>query len=132
MVLFNLFKNKKQDERKERKGARAVEEVKKGTSAPAKSEKALGWSGGFLIAPHNTEKSSGLAKLHQYVFRVAPRANKHTIASAVEKKYGVTVIRVNTMNVSGKRVRLGKREGRSSGFKKAMVTLKEGQTIEMQ
>jgi large subunit ribosomal protein L23 len=44
----------------------------------------------------------------------------------------VNVIRVNTMNVRGKRVRIGKREGMSPGFKKAIVTLQEGQAIEIQ
>ncbi|MDO8600715.1 MAG: 50S ribosomal protein L23 [bacterium] len=85
-----------------------------------------------MIAPHVTEKSSGLAGFRQFVFRVSLDANKLTIARAVEKKYGVTVIRVNTLNVHGKRVRVGKTEGRSPGFKKAIVTLKEGQSIEIQ
>lgn len=85
-----------------------------------------------MVAPHVTEKSSRLGSTNQYVFRVVRSANKIEIARSVEKKYGVNVLRVNTMNVRGKRVRVGRREGRTPGFKKAMVTLKEGQTIEIQ
>lgn len=128
--MFKIFKTKKPDERKKEEKPRVVE--KKESVETVKPQKALGWSGGILMAPHVTEKSSRLGALRQYVFRVAPRANKIEIAQAVEKKYGVNVIRVNTMNVYGKRVRIGKRDGRSPGFKKAMVTLKEGQTIEIQ
>lgn len=130
--MFKVFKNKKQDERKEEKKASVTEDAKKETVVSEKPPKSLGWSGGVLMAPHVTEKSSGLNTLRQYTFRTAPGANKNMIADAVEKKYGVRVSRVNTMIVPGKRVRIGKREGRSPGFKKAIVTLKEGQTIEIQ
>lgn len=134
MALPNPFKRKKPSDagKTKEKKAPAAEESKVEMPVPEKSQKALGWSGGILTAPHVTEKSSGLAGLHQYVFRVSPEANKLAIARAVEKKYGVAVVRVNTLNVHGKRVRVGKTEGRSPGFKKAIVTLKEGQSIEAQ
>lgn len=134
MALFNPFKNKKQNERKDRKDPSVVREKKKDaeTVETTKPQKSLGWSGGILLAPHTTEKSTAAAKRNQHMFRVSPDANKIMIADAVEKKYGVNVVRVNTMNVQGKRVRIGKREGRSPGFKKAMVTIQEGQAIEIQ
>jgi large subunit ribosomal protein L23 len=133
-MKFNVFKRKKQEERPDARKTSAVEIEgnKKEIAETKKPAKPSGWSGGVLAAPHMTEKSSGLAGFRQFVFRVSVDANKIAIARAVEKKYGVNVIRVNTMNVRGKRVRIGKREGMSPGFKKAIVTLQEGQAIEIQ
>ncbi len=86
MVSFNVFKRKKLPDAEitKEKKALAIEEKKQETKA-LKPQRALGWSGGILIAPHVTEKSSGLAGLRQFVFRVSPDANKITIARAVEK-----------------------------------------------
>ncbi|MBI2582673.1 50S ribosomal protein L23 [Candidatus Azambacteria bacterium] len=69
--------------------------------------------------------------MRQYVFRVAPRANKIEIARAVENLYGVTVIRVGTVRVPGKVRRRGRYAGFRPGYKKAIVTLKEGESIEL-
>lgn len=80
-----------------------------------------------------TEKGTFLKEtVNQYVFRVAPRANKIDIRRAVEALFEVHVTNVNTMNRAGKR----KRErtwtyGRTSRWKKAVVTLKDGDTIEI-
>jgi large subunit ribosomal protein L23 len=80
-----------------------------------------------------TEKGSLLTEKHnQYVFRVHPKANKIQIKQAVEKLFGKKVERVNTMNYAGKK----KRErtasfGHKSDWKKAVVTLKEGEKIEL-
>ena len=79
-----------------------------------------------------TEKSSILSeKQNKYVFRVSPRANKIQIKDAVERLFKKTVVDVNTCNYAGKR----KRErslnyGRKPHWKKAIVTLKEGDKIE--
>lgn len=80
-----------------------------------------------------TEKSNKLsAELGQYTFEVAPKANKNQIAEAVEKTFKVTVTRVNTQNYRGKnkRSRLG-RPSTTSDYKKAIVTLKAGDKIEL-
>lgn len=80
-----------------------------------------------------TEKSNKLsAELGQYTFEVAGNANKHQIAQAVEKTFKVTVMRVNTQNYRGKnkRSRLG-RPSTTSDYKKAIVTLKAGDKIEL-
>ncbi len=80
-----------------------------------------------------TEKSNKLsAELGQYTFEVAIGANKTAIAQAVEKTFKVTVTRVNTQNYTGKNKR--SRQGRpstTSDFKKAIVTLKAGDKIEL-
>ena len=66
-----------------------------------------------------------------YLFRVHPEANKIEIAEAVEKIFTVNVTNVRTMNRKGKPKRMGRFEGRRPGWKKAVVTLKSGQTIEV-
>lgn len=80
-----------------------------------------------------TEKSNKLSsELGQYTFEVFPDANKHAIAEAVEKTFKVTVTRVNTQNCGGKNKK--SRQGRpstTSEYKKAIVTLKKGDKIEL-
>ena len=80
-----------------------------------------------------TEKSNKLsANYSQYTFEVAPAATKHIVRAAVEQTFKVTVTRVNIQNVRGKnkRSRQG-RPSRTSDYKKAIVTLKEGDKIEL-
>jgi len=80
-----------------------------------------------------TEKASLMGeKLNKYVFRVAPRANKLQIKNAIEKLFNKKVVAVNTCNYAGKK----KRErtanfGRKAHWKKAIVTLKEGDKIDL-
>ena len=63
-------------------------------------------------------------------FIVSKDANKIQIKESVEKSFKVSVLKVRTMNVRGKKKRLGRHEGRKSSWKKALVTLKAGETIE--
>lgn len=77
-----------------------------------------------------TEKGESLAPLNKYLFEVDRRSNKIEIRRAVEDLYNVKVKTVNVMNVPGKRKRLRYKEGMTSGWKKAIVTLKEGSKIE--
>jgi large subunit ribosomal protein L23 len=80
-----------------------------------------------------TEKSNKLSsELGQYTFEVDPAATKHTVAAAVERAFKVTVRRVNIQNYAGKNKR--SRQGQpsvTSDFKKAIVTLKTGDKIEL-
>ena len=80
-----------------------------------------------------TEKSNKLSsELGQYTFEVFPNATKHSVAAAVEKAFKVTVTRVNIQNYRGKNKR--SRQGRpsvTSDYKKAIVTLKAGDKIEL-
>jgi large subunit ribosomal protein L23 len=86
----------------------------------------------IIIAPIITEKSYKLAQeQNKYTFKVHPDANKIEIKNAVEKLFKVKVTSVNTINVKPKRKRLGKFEGKTSSWKKAIVTLKEGDKIEL-
>ena len=78
----------------------------------------------IIIAPVITEKSmSGIAD-KKYTFKVAKDASKYEIADAVEELFKVDVAKVNTINVRGKARRMGRYEGYTASWKKAVVTLK--------
>jgi large subunit ribosomal protein L23 len=85
-----------------------------------------------LRKPLLTEKIARIQDKHnQYAFVVDPLANKIEIKRAVELKYSVTVLDVNTMTVRGKVKRLGRFQGQRANWKKAVVTLKAGDHIEL-
>jgi large subunit ribosomal protein L23 len=89
---------------------------------------------GILKRPLVTEKMTELQDKRQYAFEVEHTASKIDIARAVEKKFNVKVLSVRTMNYKGKAktqmTRKGRFTGRASSWKKAVVTLKEGDKIE--
>ncbi|MEG2163264.1 MAG: 50S ribosomal protein L23 [Bacteroidales bacterium] len=89
----------------------------------------------IIIKPIVTEKMTRMSeKLNRYGFRVDPDANKPQIKKAVEEMYNVTVISVNTMNYNGKNksryTKSGLIQGKTAAYKKALVTLKEGESID--
>ncbi len=84
----------------------------------------------ILIRPLITEKSTQLMEDGKYVFVVARKANKIEIAKAVAEVFNVKVADVNTVNVSGKLKRMGRFVGKRSDYKKAIVKLAPGETIE--
>jgi len=85
----------------------------------------------IIQEPLITEKGSNLStKENKYFFRVDPKANKIEIKEAVEKIFNVKVASVNTLNVLGKMKRVRYRQGRTSNWKKAIVTLAQGQKID--
>ncbi len=81
--------------------------------------------------PLITEKGMGIAAMGKYAFEVDPKANKIEIAEAVHTIFGVDVVKVNTLNVKPKLKRYGRFEGKTGGMKKAYVTLKPGQRIQI-
>jgi len=88
-----------------------------------------------VYGPLITERSYALYQQNRYTFRVAKEATKPEIARALEEQYeaqGIKVMGVNTLNMRGKTRRTGQRgiTGRTSDWKKAIVTLKEGQRLE--
>lgn len=83
----------------------------------------------ILMEPWITEAATQLAEMNKYVFRVAPKASKIQIKKSVEELYGVTVLSVKTINIHSKTRIRGKVAGKKSGFKKAIVSLKEGDSI---
>ncbi len=85
----------------------------------------------IILAPHVTEKSAIVADSHsQYVFKVAKDSKKPEIKDAVEFLFNVNVKSVSTINMKGKTKRFGMNFGKRNDWKKAFVTLEEGQEIE--
>ncbi|KAB2837710.1 50S ribosomal protein L23 [bacterium] len=85
----------------------------------------------IIRRPLITEKGTQLRELqNQYLFEVDHRANKHQIKGAVEKLFGVHVEDVKTLVTRGKIKRVGRSIGKRSNWKKAYITLKEGEKIE--
>ncbi|MCM1348752.1 MAG: 50S ribosomal protein L23 [Firmicutes bacterium] len=89
----------------------------------------------ITIKPIVTEKATQLTdKLNRYTFRVSPDANKYQIKTLVEQIYGVKVVKVNTAVVRGKNksrwTKSGLLRGKTEAYKKAFITVEEGQTID--
>ncbi len=84
----------------------------------------------IVIGPHVTEKATNGAAHGAYVFRVSAHANKTAIKYAIEKLYKVHVRKVHVLHVPAKKRQVGRYEGVKSGFKKAVVTLRPGDTID--
>lgn len=87
------------------------------------------------IQPIVSEKANAISEsTNRYSFKVSPDANKHQIKDAVEKLYDVKVVGVSTMNYDGKKkqryTKSGILRGKMAAFKKAVVTVAEGQTID--
>lgn len=98
--------------------------------APANVGKASGQTLRVIVRPMVTEKSATAQSMNRtYSFVVDKTANKTQIMAAVKELYGVDPIAIRVLNVEGHRVRFGKGEGKRSDFKKAMVTLKKGDSI---
>jgi large subunit ribosomal protein L23 len=85
----------------------------------------------IIRRPIITERASGLQEgQNKYVFEVLSRANKVDIRRAVESQFDVDVIKINTSNVHGKAKRLGRFQGRRPSWKKAVVTLADGHSLD--
>ncbi|MHB2018104.1 MAG: 50S ribosomal protein L23 [Candidatus Xenobia bacterium] len=85
----------------------------------------------IIVRPLITEKSMEQTAFNKYTFKVDPKANKTEIRTAVEEIFKVTVQAVHTVSMKGKPVRRGKYWGYKSDWKKAVVTLKPGDKIEI-
>ena len=85
----------------------------------------------IIKAPVITEKSSMLAQEGKYVFKVDPKANKTEIKEAIEKIFKVKVESISTINAKTKKRRVGRYTGLTNRYKKAIVKLAEGQTIDL-
>jgi len=129
-VVKSVRPKKKDEEQK----APVQPTVEASEKAPAKKGKLSVTDVAYrsLAGPHVTEKATVLAEANKYVFRILPRATKKDVKQAVQEVYGVDVTDVKIIKVPGKRVRVGRRrEGMKKGYKKAIVHVKEGQSIEI-
>ena len=85
----------------------------------------------IIIRPIISEKSYGLIEQNRYTFEVAKTATKPQIGQAIAEIFDVTVLSVNTLNVTGKPRRVRYAKGKTRDWKKAVVTLREGDKIDM-
>jgi len=84
-----------------------------------------------IISPNVTEKSTSLSDFNKVVFRVHRGANKKSIIKSIEKIFKVNVIKINTINIKGKTKLIRNKKSFKPGYKKAIVTLKKGQSIDL-
>jgi len=84
-----------------------------------------------IISPNITEKSTSLSEFNKVVFRVHKGASKEAIKRNVEKIFKVNVIKVNTINLKGKTKLVQGKKSSKPGYKKAIITLKKGQSIDL-
>ena len=86
----------------------------------------------FLVKrPLITEKATLLGKLGKYMFLVADKANKSEVKKIIEKEYKVHIEKVNIITAKSKERRLGKSIGIRPGYKKAIITLREGEKLDI-
>lgn len=157
MAIFDIFKKKKEETGKKPASAKATaakgekkapkvkianpklkkerkeEKKEEIISSPAKPsrKKIEGAAYKILRFPHVTEKATDLAERNQYIFKVYDRTNKSEVKKAVENNYGVNVVGVRIINIKGKKIILGGREGYKKGYKKAIVEVAKGEKIEI-
>jgi len=147
MGLFGR-KTKKQDEhtkaeekekvgvfntpKKEAKKEEIVKEINFQNKSKKKNAKRRGNSAKVLVRPVITEKVNDLSVYNQYVFEIYPRANKIEVKKAIKEVYGVEPIKVRVLNNIGRLVRSGRNKmTRTGGYKKAIVSLKPGDKIDV-
>ena len=86
----------------------------------------------IILMPHVSEKTVMIAdNVKQQTFKVASTATKKDVKEAIEKLFNVDVVKVNILTVTGKQKVFGRTKGRRKNYKKAYVTLKEGQEIDL-
>lgn len=120
--LYSDTKAKKIVAKKDKDG-KAVAEAKKNSI----KREAIAYR--TLVRPLIAEKAANMGPENKYVFAVTPNANKVEIAKAIEEVYGIKPVAVNVINVLGKKVRQGKTVGKRKDWRKAVITLPKGKTI---
>lgn len=120
-------------EAKTKKKAAAPKREKKASETVRKAGKLIADTRLYDVIdrPVVTEKSTLASEHNKVVFRVAADADKGQIKKAVEQLFGVTVVKVNTINIEGKTKRFRGKIGKRSDIRKAVVTLKAGDTIDL-
>ena len=84
-----------------------------------------------IISPNITEKSTSSSEFNKVVFKVHKGASKNSIKKSIEKIFKVNVIKINTINLKGKTKLVRNKRAYKPGYKKAIVTLKKGQNIDL-
>ena len=84
-----------------------------------------------IVSPAITEKATSLSEFNKVIFKVRNGVNKKLIKKSIEKIFKVNVIKINTINLKGKTKIVKGKKSSTSGYKKAIVTLKKGQSIDL-
>ena len=84
-----------------------------------------------IISPNITEKSTSLSEYNKIVFKVHKKASKNSIKKSIEKIFKVNVVKINTINLKGTTKMIRNKKTFKSGYKKAIITLKKGQSIDL-
>ena len=84
-----------------------------------------------IISPNVTEKSTALSEFNKVVFKVDKNANKKSIKKSIEKIFKVNVVKINTINMKRKVKLVKNKKSFKTGYKKAIITLKKGQSIDL-
>ena len=84
-----------------------------------------------IVSPAVTEKATSLSEFNKTIFKVHKGASKKSIKRSIEKIFKVNVIKINTINLKGKTKLVRGKKSSRPGYKKAIVTLKKGQTIDL-
>ncbi len=85
----------------------------------------------IIKAPAITEKATALSEFNKIVFKVNDGASKNIIKKTIEKIFKVNVVKINTINTKGKTKLVRGKKSKKPGYKKAIVTLKKGQSIDL-
>ena len=156
MGFFDRFSKKKNEDKKGKEGVKKTAAVKEPVSAlkaketstlkpkietaaqevkDFKSKKVKKEDTGFaykiLLKPLITEKATTLVSLNKYAFKVANNANKIEVKKAIKSLYGFEPVGVNISTERGKRITYGRIRGKKSNWKKAVITLKAGDKLEI-
>ena len=133
MSIFDRFKNKKDTKHSHKHNDNVLDMVKE---TPTTADRTLavqkdntGRAHRVLMSHHLSEKTNQFSQSGRYVFKVSKTTNKIEVRKAVESVYDVHVVSVNMINTPGKLRRQGKSFGRTQDWKKAIVTLKDGERI---
>lgn len=130
MKFFDRFTRQQKQKAEQKKEEERI--AKSAVSLPkaAKTELA-GRLSHVLVRPHITEKAGRAAEKNQYIFQVARRSTKPEIGDAFEALYGIKPTAIQVVNIPRKARRLGRFSGFKSGYKKAIISLPKGKTIEL-
>lgn len=111
----------------QKESGKKLETGQKALETPARS--GLNWL--VLQKPHFTEKALKNSAINKYIFIIKKSASKPAIKNVIESLYHVNLEKINIINIHAKSRRLGRIKGTKSGFKKAIVTLEEGQKLDI-
>jgi large subunit ribosomal protein L23 len=125
MWIFDRFKKTKHEPEaaQEKKAALVTKAAEGSVSLKTRA------TSDVIVRPLVSEKSASLSGDNTYVFVVDKKANRIQVRTAIKQMYGIMPVRVNIVNVPGKWVRFGRSQGKRADWKKALVTLPEGKTI---